>query len=114
MVRDVREAYRMVPLAADQWPGMIVCLPGSDNFAIDFHDAFGLTSGMGCHSRVADAAAELFRHRGMGPLSKYVDDHALFHVPKVHLEAYNELHRGWAEVIAANGGARQTCSRIWY
>jgi hypothetical protein len=113
-VRDVSEAYRTIPLAADQWPGMVVRLPGDQSFALDLHDAFGLTSGAGCHGQLADAAAQLFRWRGMGPIAKYVDDHVFFRIPKTHIAAYNKLRREWSAVVAANGGAQQTCSRIWY
>jgi hypothetical protein len=93
---------------------MVVRLPGDDVFALDLHNAFGLTSGAGRHGYVADAAAQLFRHQGIGPLTKYVDDHAFFRIPKVHIEAYNQLRSKCAQVIATNGGAVQTNSRIWY
>jgi hypothetical protein len=93
---------------------MVVRLPGNHSFALDLHNAFGLTSGAGCHGYLADAAAQLFRHHGIGPLTKFVDDHAFFRVPKKHLDTYNELRNEYAKVIADNGGARQTRSRIWY
>jgi hypothetical protein len=77
-VRDVKEAYRTIPLHHSQWPGMIVKLQGEDNYAIDTQNAFGLASGAGIYGRVADTGADIMRTQGLGPISKWVDDHVFF------------------------------------
>lgn len=113
-VRDVKEAYRTVGIHFSQWAGIVVRLPGEDNFAVDTCDCFGLASGAGIYGRVADTGAQLLRLHGIGPLSKWVDDHIFFRIPRNALQGYNEQRRQWAKEIAEEGGRRHDGGRIWY
>ena len=113
-VRDVAEAYRTVPAKPDQWPGLVIRLQADDQFAVNICNNFGLTSAGGVYGMVADAGADMFRGRGMGPLAKWVDDHIFFRIPRTHLSDYNAQRAGWHREIQAHGGRRQEGSRIWY
>jgi hypothetical protein len=77
-IRDVAEAYRTIPVSPDQWPGLVVKLHDGDQFAINTNNNFGLTSAGGVYGFLEDAAADIFRASGIGPLSKWVDDHIFF------------------------------------
>ena len=46
-VHDVAEAYRTIPARPNQWPGLVVCLKGEDQFAINTNNNFGLTAAGG-------------------------------------------------------------------
>lgn len=113
-VRDVKEAYRTIPIAPTQWPGLVVRLREADSFAIDTRDCFGLASGGGCYGVVGDAGAQLMRKAGIGPLSKWVDDHIFFRILKIHLVDYNKRRALWADDIAKNGGEKHHRGRLWF
>ncbi|PPR02753.1 hypothetical protein CVT26_009464 [Gymnopilus dilepis] len=113
-VRDVKEAYRTVPIRPEQWAGMVVRLPGDDTFGIDTRDCFGLASGSGVYGRVGDAGAELVRATGMGPVSKWVDDHVFFRILRPFLAEFNAKRRRQATQIAKAGGRQQIKSRVLY
>jgi hypothetical protein len=72
--RDVAEAYRTIPLHESQWPSAVV-RTDNDQFYVDTCLAFRATPSAGMYGAVADAGAEIIRHRGIGPLDKWVDDH---------------------------------------
>ena len=113
-IRDVAEAYRTVPIIPSQWPGLVVRLQGENLFAINTNNNFGLTSAGGVHGSVADAGTDLFRASGIGPLSKWVDDHVFFCILRKHLPTYNAKREAWHREIIANGGWLQNGSRFWY
>ena len=113
-VRDVSEAYRTIPVAPTQWPGLVIRLQAEDQFAVNVCNNFGLTSAGGVYGMVADAGADLFRACGVGPLAKWVDDHIFFRVLREHLPAYNLERAQWCQEIQAQGGRRQEGSRLWY
>ena len=75
--RDIAEAYCMVPLHHSQWPAAVVRTSHSEG-CIDTCLAFGASPSAGVYGHIADAAAEIFRHHGIGPLNKWVDDHIFF------------------------------------
>src|ERR1700678_1324034 len=79
-IRDVAEAYRTIPIVADQWPGLVVKLLNEDEFAINICDNFGLTSAGGIYGELGDATLDIFRAQGIGPSSKWVDDHIFFRI----------------------------------
>ncbi|GLB39889.1 putative tyrosine recombinase [Lyophyllum shimeji] len=112
-VRDVMEAYRTIPLLPSQWPGMVVRL-ADDQFNVDTSDCFGLSSGNGLYGIVGDAGAQLTRYRGIGPVSKWVDDHIFFRMLRRYLNEYNGRRRAWAQEIAQSGGEQQDGGRLWY
>ena len=113
-IRDVSEAYRTIPVHHSQWPGLVVQLKGDDNFAANTNNSFSLASAGGAHGLLADAGADIFRANGIGPLSKWVDDHIFFHLPRQYLETYNIQHHSWSQTVAKNGGRIHEASRIWY
>lgn len=86
--RDVAEAYRTIPVTASQWPGMVV-RGENDKFYIDTATCFGVGPSAGAYGNLNDAAKDLFRFHGLGPLSSWVDDYLFFRFPKVHLPSYN-------------------------
>lgn len=113
-VRDVAEAYRTIPVVPEQWPGLVVKLRGEDQFAINTNNNFGLTSAGGVYGNLGDAAVDIFRASGIGPVSKWVDDHVFIRILRKFLSAYNEKRRKWHSIILANGGQLQNGSRLWY
>ena len=114
-VRDVSEAYRTIPVKPSQWPGMVVRLANDeDSFVIDTQAYFGGTANGGVFGFVADACADIMRANGLGPISKWVDDHVFFRILREHLEKYNAERRKWKESIDAFGGKHHSGGRIWY
>ena len=79
-IRDVAEAYRTIPIVPDQWPGLVVKLCGDDEYAINTCNNFGLTSAGGIYGEVGDATLDIFRAQGIGPISRWVDDHIFFRI----------------------------------
>ena len=113
-VRDVAEAYRTIPAHPDQWPGLVIRLQEEDSFAINTCNNFGLTSAGGVYGLVADAGADLFRGRGIGPLAKWVNDHVFFRLPRGSLPEYNARRAKWQQEIQEQGGYIQDGGRHWY
>ncbi|KAJ3513562.1 hypothetical protein NMY22_g15006 [Coprinellus aureogranulatus] len=113
-VRDVKEAYRTVPLHHSQWAGTVIRLRGEDVYAIDTCDLFGLSSGAGVYGQIADAGAVLLRRKGIGPICKWVDDHIFVRTRREAIQEYNEARRRWAAEIEEHGGRMQDGGRIWY
>jgi hypothetical protein len=113
-IRDVAEAHRTIPILPSQWPGLVVRLPGPDSFNIDTCDCFGLRSATGIHGKVGDAGAELMRARGIGPVSKWSDDHIFFRILREKIADYNAQRRLWSASIRKNGGRLHAGGRYWY
>ncbi|KAF5377916.1 hypothetical protein D9615_006695 [Tricholomella constricta] len=113
-IRDVAEAYRSIPIKPSQWPGLVVRLRDGDSFAINTNDNFGLASAGGVYGSVSDAGADIFRAEGIGPVSKWVDDHIFFRIPRTAISRYNARRARWRTIIADNGGRLQERSRFWY
>lgn len=112
-VRDVAEAYRTIGVVSSQWAGLVVRI-NSELLAIDTAPCFGLASAAGVYGSIADAGADLFRASGIGPLSKWVDDHVFIRILCCHLDEYNAQRRLAAAEITANGGRIQTGGPYWY
>src|SRR5271156_433391 len=87
---------------------------GDDQFAINVCNNFGLTSAGGIYGLLRDATLDIFRAQGIGPISKWVDDHIFFHVPVEHHASYNISRRRWHATIMQNGDRHQTGSHFWY
>jgi hypothetical protein len=113
-VRDIAEAHRTVPITPSQWPGLVLRLPGPDAFNIDTCSCFGLSSSSGNHGKLGDAGADLMRARGIGPLSKWSDDHLFIRIRREYIAQYNTLRRGWNAGILQNGGRIHSGGRYWY
>jgi hypothetical protein len=110
--RDIVEAYRTLPLHPSQWPAGVVQV--SDTQAcVDTCMAFGATPSAGAYGHVADAGVEIFRHRGIGPLDKWVDDHLFTHILKEFLGPYNQHRAQWHKDLSMRG-MHQSGSRIWF
>lgn len=54
------------------------------------------------------------RAQGLGPITKWVDDHFFLRIRCEHLAEYNTLRVGWAKKIARNGGQRHNRGRLWF
>jgi hypothetical protein len=52
----------------EQWPDLMVKLCGKDQFAINTNNNFGLTSAGGIYGNLGDAAVDIFRASGIGPI----------------------------------------------
>ena len=89
-------------------------LQGEDSFAANTSNKFSLTSAGGAHSLLADSGSDIFQANGMGPLSKWVDNHIFFQIPHQHLNSYNNQHLSWSQAITVNGGQIHEGSHIWY
>ncbi|RXW13677.1 hypothetical protein EST38_g12183 [Candolleomyces aberdarensis] len=113
-IRDVAEAYRTIPAHPNQWPGLVVKLGDDNSYAINTCNDFGLVSGGGAYGMVADAELDIFRRQGMGPASRWVDDHFFVRILWTHLAEYNAKRKKWCGEIKVNGGHIQERSRIWY
>jgi len=113
-IRDVAEAYRTIPITPEQWAGLVIRLRGEDRFAVNICNNFGLSSAGGLYGQLADAGADIFRALGIGPLSKWVDDHIFFAIPRQYLVEYNNVRQKWHQLIKKNGGRRCDGSRIWF
>ncbi|PPQ86833.1 hypothetical protein CVT24_000128, partial [Panaeolus cyanescens] len=111
-VRDVAEAYRTVPLHPSQWPAAVVRV-SDDLFVVDTCAAFGAAPSGGVFGSVADAGCDIFRAEGMGPLSKWVDDHVFFRVLRSELDSANTTRQGWHNHIREKG-VHHHGSRRWF
>lgn len=112
-VRDVAEAYRILPLHPSQWPGTVVRLD-DDQFAVDTCAAFGVGSHAGLFGSLADACTDIMRSHGIGPMAKWVDDTVFLRIRREHLDEYNRQRRVWKDQIERFGGARHSGGRLWF
>ncbi|PSR72775.1 hypothetical protein PHLCEN_2v11338 [Hermanssonia centrifuga] len=113
-VRDVSEAYRNIPLHTSQWASTVVRLSEKDEFAIDTQAAFGVSSNAGMFGFIADGLNSIMRRKGIGPLSKWVDDHGFFRVLKKYLQRYNDYRAQCAKRAEAQGGKHHVGGRIFW
>lgn len=111
-IRDVSEAYRTIPIHWSQWPGSVVRV-SEDLFCIDTCMSFGLRPSAGAYGNLADAGLDLFRSKGIGPASRWVDDHLFIRILKEHIAAYNQKRRLWHEEIVRRG-RHQDKGRVWF
>ncbi|PPQ80585.1 hypothetical protein CVT24_002720 [Panaeolus cyanescens] len=111
-VRDVAEAYRTVPLHHSQWPAAVVRI-NDDLFVVDTCAAFGAAPSGGVFGSIADAGCDIFRAEGMGPLSKWIDDHVFFRVLRSELDTFNLTRREWQKCIREQG-VHHHRSRRWF
>src|SRR5882757_5379473 len=112
--RDVAEAFRTIPLAPSQWPGTVVHLSDDDQFTINTSNSFGLCSAGGIYGVIGDAAVDLLRSHGIGPISKWVDDHFFIRILRKYLPVYNAHRRVQAKRIISLGGRHHDRGRYWY
>jgi len=111
-VRDVAEAYRTIPLHHTQWPSTVVRV-GSNSFCLDLNSCFGAAPAAGSYGHVGDAGVDLFCANGMGPVSKWVDDHVFFRIQCAFYKAYNAQRQKWHQDISERG-PHQSGGRLWF
>ena len=63
---------------------------------------------------LGDAGTQIMRSHGIGPISKWVDDHIFFYILHPHLDKYNNSHSQWAQDITGNGGELHDGGRLWF
>lgn len=51
---------------------------------------------------------------GLGPISKWVDDHVFFRILRERLDEYNKRRKKWKISIEEHGGKHHHGGRIWY
>ncbi|RXW15240.1 hypothetical protein EST38_g10612 [Candolleomyces aberdarensis] len=112
-VRDISEAYQTIPLHRLQWPATVVNV-GVDLFCVDPFAAFGARPSGRVFGTVADTLADLLCWRGMGPVTKWVDDFVFFRVRREFLGDFNRTRGDWSRLVGTVGGMRQARGRIWY
>ena len=112
-LRDVSEAYRTVPLNPSEWPGLVV-RTSPTSFAIDTCLCFGFGPSGGIYGNLAGAGTDLLRANGIGPISRWVDDHIFFRIRREDLILFNEKRAQTAEMIKRNGGLITRGGRQWY
>lgn len=113
-VRDVSEAYRSIPLHHSQWPGAVVRTSNSGEFCIDTSASFGGAANCGVFGACADAACDILRAEGIGPIVKWVDDHVFVRIKSHLISAYNQKRREWRRIIDECGGQHHSGGRLWY
>ena len=114
-VRDIAEAYRIIPLHENQWAGVVVRVSNDPElFAINTCNSFGCTTAGGLFGLFADALADIIRAKGIGPALKWVDDFLFFRIPNRRIEEQNKLRQILRDTIQKNGGTHQTGGRLWY
>lgn len=112
--RDIAAAFRTCGLHPSQWAGIVLRLDQMDNFAIDTAIMFGVTSGTGAYGWLADAGSDIMRWFGMGPITKWVDDHAFIRILKIYLVEYNCRRAILRTQVTTAGGRHHKGGRIWW
>lgn len=113
--RDIAEAYRIIPLHENQWPGVVVRIVNEPpTFALNSNNSFGCATAGGLFGTFGDALADILRAQGIGPLVKWVDDFVFFRLPTDTLDNYNRQRETDRSFIAQNGGKLQSGGRIWF
>ena len=111
-VRNIAEAYRIIPLHESQWPGVVVCISNEPAlFALNTCNLFGCATASGLFSLFGNVLADLLWAKGIGPILKWVDDFVFFRVPCQNITTYNQLRAENQEVAANNGGMLHTGGR---
>jgi hypothetical protein len=114
-VRDIAEAYRIIPLHESQWPGVVVRISNHpEKFALNTCNSFGCATAGGLFGLFGDALADILRAKGIGPILKWVDDFIFFRIPHDTVLAYNETREANRKIVADNGGTLQSGGRLWF
>jgi hypothetical protein len=114
-VRDVKSAFRTIPIRPEEWAALVVrCPQGEDAFCVDTANPFGPVNGPGVHGELADAYCDVVRAVGMGPLGKWVDDHYFIRLLRTCLPEYNRHRRAVRDRIIKLGGEIRRGARLWW
>ena len=101
-VQDVAEAYCTIPLHPSQWPVVVTCVR-DNSFCIDTCTYFSTSRAAEGYGHVADAGTDIFWVRGVGPVSKWVNNHIFFRIKREYLKAYNQWWEVWCQHIVWRG-----------
>ncbi|KAF5342704.1 hypothetical protein D9757_015300 [Collybiopsis confluens] len=112
-VRDISEAYRLIPLHTSQKAGAVIRVSNQE-FCIDTRLMFGLSASGGTFGHLADAGMEIARGKGLGPVTKWVDDHLWLRILRAHLDEYNKLRKELQERVRQSGGVIHNKGRLLY
>jgi hypothetical protein len=113
--RDVSEAYRIIPLVRDQWPGIVVRLEEDGHpkpFALNTCTSFGKKSSGGLFGLFGDTLLDIFRASSIGPTIRWVDNFLFLTMKQSFIDKYNGLHEKWKAEIEENGGRQQKGGRF--
>jgi hypothetical protein len=102
-----------MPLHPSQWNGTVVRID-DDAFNIDTCLAFGLAPSAGVYGACADAANDIMRAEGIGPIIKWVDDRVFFRIPVSTLDTFNAARAQLNTEITKNGERHHDRGRWWY
>jgi hypothetical protein len=102
-----------MPLHPSQWNGTVVRID-DDAFNLDTSLAFGLAPSAGVYGACADAANDIMRAEGIGPIIKWVDDRVFFRIPKSSLADFNANRAQLHAQIIQNGARHHDGGRWWY
>lgn len=111
--RDEAEAYRTIPLHPSQWNGTVLRVD-DDAFNVDVCLPFGLAPSAGIYGVCADAANDIMRAEGIGPITKWVDDRVFFRIPTSSLGEFNASRAQLHAQIVQNGSRHHHGGRWWY
>jgi len=75
--------------------------------------SFGTAPSVGVYGFMAKAGLDIFRSKGIGPSTRWVDDHLFIWIQKIFLDKYNEQCRQHHLDIAERG-QHQNGGRIWF
>jgi len=111
--KDEAKAYRTIPLHPFQWNGTIIRVD-DDAFNLDTSLAFRLAPSAGVYGACAEAANDILRAEGIGPIIKWVDDWVFFHILKSTLTDFNTTQAQLHAQIIQNGARHHDGGRWWY
>ena len=113
--RDIAEAYRIISMHENQWPGVVVHVSNDpEPFALNTSNSFGCATAGGLFGLFGDALADLLCARGIGPILKWVGDFVFIRIPKETIENYNDQRAPDWQTLTLNGGQIQTRGCLWF
>ena len=113
--RDIAEAYRIIPLHENQWPGVVVQVSNDpEPFALNTSNSFGCATVGWLFGLFGDALADLLCVRGIGPILKWVGNFVFIRIPKETIENYNGWRASDRQTLTLNGGQIQTSVTNWH
>ena len=91
-VRDIAEAYRIIPLHESQWLGIVIKISNHpEQFALNTCNSFRCATAGGLFGLFGDVLANVLCVNGIGPILKWADDFIFFRIPQDTIPAYNNI-----------------------
>ncbi|KAF7315770.1 Reverse transcriptase ribonuclease h [Mycena indigotica] len=114
-IRDVSEAYRNIPTHESQWPGAVIWQPREKTFLHSTQmSALERAQELEVMGEVGDGLADIIRSRGLGPMSKWIDDSCFLRIRREFLHEYNKNRAAVAEHLQTWGGQHHSAGRLWW